>query len=411
MTEIVAARRVAVPFAEEQPQGCGRCQAAQEALTKCLVASDRERLFQALGQSVWEVTSSDGLMVLETIGGLVITRLAWGTLSQRALPSQLGGLVTWVARTGQPLILSRGPWLEPDMEEALAQVEARTILGLPVVAGSQVKAVILALRNGQSRPFTNSEISPLLLLTSQAGLALERASLSRQIEAYQEQTERLLQESTLAQEGERKRISLELHDGVAQWLVAVSHRLQSLEPKRGKRELLEVRQALEQGILELRRVIADLQPPPLEQMGLVESLRQMAGGLEKLGLEVEFIRDGSETSLTRCQQVMVYRIVQEALNNVARHARASRVRIRLYYQPGGLVVEVGDNGEGFDLAQALEKARAERRLGLAGMRQRAEALGGFCYIETQRGAGTTVTLILPFAEEGGEHGVHPRPNS
>ncbi len=129
--------------------------------------------------------------------------------------------------------------------------------------------------------------------------------------------------------------------------------------------------------------------------GLTHALRQSLEDLKTDGLDCEFSEMGTPLRLSSSMEIAVYRVVQEALNNIRKHANASKVSLRLQFQEDKLLVEIGDNGKGFDFSQTLDGAVSMGHIGLLGMKQRAEMLGGDVRIKTGVGVGTTITLSLP----------------
>ena len=146
---------------------------------------------------------------------------------------------------------------------------------------------------------------------------------------------------------------------------------------------------------ELRRVVIGLRPPALDELGLEHALRQSLEELKSDGLICKFYEEGNHTRLSSSVEIAVYRLVQEALTNIRKHANATKVNLRLRFQKDRLIVEIHDNGKGFDLSQTLNSAISVGHMGLLGMKQRARMLGGDIKIKTGAGAGTTLTLSLP----------------
>jgi len=234
--------------------------------------------------------------------------------------------------------------------------------------------------------------------------ALERGRLSQHLEAREQQVQALLRSAVEAQEAERERVSLEVHDGVAQTLVSVFQLVQTIEgilpaDSPGRELAVRASSLLHQAIQEAREVIRGLRPPILSQSGLVPALTEEARRLREVyGLAVEL--HAEPLRLSPEIEAGVYRILREALNNARRHSQASRVSLTLSRQGDDLVAVVRDEGRGFDPA-SLAAAR-QRGTGLFSMNRRAELLGGHCYIESQPGLGTTVTLVVPLTGGGGQ---------
>jgi two-component system, NarL family, sensor histidine kinase DegS len=198
-----------------------------------------------------------------------------------------------------------------------------------------------------------------------------------------------------AQEGERQRMAEDIHDGPAQVLTNAIFQVEYLDrmlsPDEGAAhaELAFLRDMLRNGLDEVRNFIADLRPPALD-VSLVAALGEAADKLEEHhGIAVEVAVEGIDERLSQPARASVLRIVQEALQNVRKHAAASRVSIGL---EGDRLV-VADNGRGFDLMRLA--SGATRNFGLQFMRERAELMGAQLHIESRQGEGTRILLRLP----------------
>jgi two-component system, NarL family, sensor histidine kinase UhpB len=204
-----------------------------------------------------------------------------------------------------------------------------------------------------------------------------------------------------AEERERERIAHELYAGTAQTLAGVLVRLRILERDSGRDPSCgpvdevaeEVRQALE----EIRAVARRLRPPELDELGVRAALEAHARRLtDGASLRMEFHGHVPETCLSDEARMALFRVVQEALTNAARHARASHVHTRFVPAADALVVEVEDDGTGFDPAEALTRSPGAG-LGLPGMEERAGYAGGSLAMDTAPGHGTRLRLLLPWA--------------
>jgi len=192
-----------------------------------------------------------------------------------------------------------------------------------------------------------------------------------------------------AQEDERRRIARELHDEVGQSLTAAVlwiARVKADVPPAPARQLEEIGNAVRATLEEVRALAANLRPEALDELGLPAALRQLAIEAERAGLVVERSVD-QDIRLSPEQEVVVYRIAQEALANVMRHARAQRVELRLERVDDGARLQVADDGVG---AEGMQQGS-----GVRGMRERALLAGGSLAVQSRRGAGTAVTLELP----------------
>src|SRR5437762_11692526 len=194
--------------------------------------------------------------------------------------------------------------------------------------------------------------------------------------------ERLLSKLVWAQEEERKRVSLEIHDGPAQTLYAALMRLQAYravreeDAERAAADFTEAERGIRETLSEIRRLIFDLRPMSLDEIGLLPSLRQYAAKYEQRhGLRVEVRSRGEERRLPVSLETALYRIVQEALTNIWKHARATRASVTITFDARRCGIQIADDGVGFELASVGAEDQGEH-LGIASIRERAEMLGG-----------------------------------
>jgi len=218
----------------------------------------------------------------------------------------------------------------------------------------------------------------------------------------------LLNQVITAQEEERKRIARELHDQTGQILASLSVGLKVLEDANDlavvRNTAREMRQVLSQTQDGIRQLALELRPAVLDDLGLEAALARYARECsQKWGLEVDMHSTGlGGERLSPHVETAIYRIVQEALTNVFRHARAGNVSILLERRDAVLVAIVEDDGVGFMVEDALSRPLPERHLGLFGMAERAALIGGTLTIESSPGHGTTVYLAIPLSQEGGQ---------
>ena len=212
-----------------------------------------------------------------------------------------------------------------------------------------------------------------------------------------------------AQEEERRALSRELHDEVGQSFSAVlreAENLRDLEPAADVRPRLEsIRSVAEKGINEIRNMALLLRPSMLDDFGLVPALDWHARETAKrTGMHVQLNSDLTD-ELPEEHKTCIYRVVQEALNNCARHAQASTVQVAVRRQTGKILLSVMDDGSGFD-------PRRVRGMGLLGMEERVRHLGGTFEVDSEPGRGTRVEIVLPLASLNGEHrnGTNPHPS-
>lgn len=229
-----------------------------------------------------------------------------------------------------------------------------------------------------------------LIRLHEATLADERAR------ALQER----IAQVTLIQEEERRRISRELHDGLGPSLAAIGNRLRSCRqlvrtnPDGVERELEEVTDSLKGQVQEIRKLIYDLRPLALDQLGLIDAVRQQVERFsEETGVKTNFSKSG-EIALNPLVEVTLFRITQECLNNIRKHAGASEVDVRLEAMGIGVELTIEDDGRGFNPHEEISSANREG-MGLLSMRERAELIGGSLSVQSLPGSGCRVVLHIP----------------
>ena len=229
--------------------------------------------------------------------------------------------------------------------------------------------------------------------------------LLRELRNKEEARTLLLQKVIGAQEEERKRISRELHDQTGQTLTSLMMGLKCLEeqcPEGNRCRLDELRETVRQTLENLHRLSVELRPALLDDMGLVAATERYVEQwrlVHRIDVEMH-VRWLCQARLLREVEVTSYRIMQEALTNVVKHASASHVSVLLACEAGKLSVIIEDDGKGFDVA-SIDK-EASTRLGLFGMQERAQLVGGTLSIESSPSGGTTVYLRIPLFDREGE---------
>lgn len=238
---------------------------------------------------------------------------------------------------------------------------------------------------------------------------MEQLRAERLEEAERRQALRgeLLRRVVAAQETERQRVARELHDDTGQSLTAIGLGLRAVarsldqDPDRAQENLVRLEGLVDRSLEGLQRMISDLRPSQLDDLGLSAALRWCGQEVERRSdLQVEFKVEGEARPLSPAVSTALFRIAQEALNNVMKHASANHVDIDLRYGEWAVWVQVHDDGQGFDLDQLSTTDRTS--WGLLGMRERAELLGGRVELETSPGQGVLVRVSIPYQLEGAE---------
>ena len=217
--------------------------------------------------------------------------------------------------------------------------------------------------------------------------------------------EELLRQTVRAQELERQRIARELHDEVGQTLTALGMGMRAIvdnassHPDRVSRQAREMQNVVTGGLLGLQNLITGLHPPQLDDFGLVSALRWFGAQMkERFNLPVTVTSQGEEPNLSQEVRTVLYRIVQECLTNVIRHAKAERADVHVAFADDELRIRVEDDGCGFDMNAALNRHEYPC-WGLHGMQERALLVGGECTIMSDIGKGTLIEVVVPFEKE------------
>ncbi len=218
----------------------------------------------------------------------------------------------------------------------------------------------------------------------------------------------LLQHIVRSQEDERARISRELHDEIAQLLSGFSLELAALRTTTRKADISRMVDHLQglnrQMSQSLYRLVRDLRPANLDDLGLVPALNSLAAqDCQPRGLRVQLSVTGDQRRLNPLVETVLFRVAQEALNNVCRHAGVKEATVDLDYQADQVLIRIADQGAGFD---PTESFRPPRGWGLAGMRERVESLSGQLRLKSAIGRGTTVEVLLPLSDEAGKEPIN-----
>ncbi len=208
-----------------------------------------------------------------------------------------------------------------------------------------------------------------------------------------------------AQEEERKRVAREIHDGPAQLLANIVMRaefclkLLEVEPRRVKKELQYLQESVRQSLHDVRKIIFDLRPMVLDDLGLIAALkRYLADYKEQNNVRTEMVCMGPNKRMPVTTEVAVFRIIQECLNNIQKHAGAKHAVIKVEMLKDRINVTVRDDGEGFELQSVKNNKSSQEGYGLVNMRERAGLLNGKIDIISSPGKGTTVHLSVPVTE-------------
>jgi len=227
----------------------------------------------------------------------------------------------------------------------------------------------------------------------------ERKLVEDELRGSQEELRRLSSQLLEAQERERKRVARELHDGIGQTLSAMKLRIENTIDELDGTKRADKTRSLEslvsmgqQAVEEVRRISKNLWPSILDDLGLLPTISWFCREFGEMhpGIRIEKEIAVEEDNVPDPLKIVIYRILQESTNNIARHSKANRVRLSLKQEAGSLELAIHDNGVGFDLEHLASPERLDRGLGLTSMKERAELSNGTFLIDSRQGAGTTI---------------------
>ena len=230
-------------------------------------------------------------------------------------------------------------------------------------------------------------------------LQLELTEMSRKVQAAQNGLHDYIGAITSAQEDERMRLARELHDDTIQAVIALKQRVQlaqkSVKDQHGRQSLAELEILAEQTIENLRRLTRALRPIYLEDLGLVTALEMLAREISQNNqLVVDFQKTGQERRLSREEELSLYRIAQEGLNNVVKHSKASHADLKIAFETSEIKMEVSDNGNGFLVPKSPTELAPSGHFGLLGVHERADLISARLEIESALGKGTSLKVRL-----------------
>ena len=303
-----------------------------------------------------------------------------------------------VMTTGRPIVIE-DYYAHPVAVPAFTEAGVTSVVAVPIVSGDHSFGTLTLVSLGEAKHFSDRDVAILTGIGRQTGIAIENARLYENLRFY-------IQKITQAQESERKRIARELHDETIQMLIVISRRLEVLAtlaeqlPETATPHIESLQKLLGDTLRNTRRFVQDLRPPTLDHLGLVATLEGLTDDLrEKDEIEAELGVSGKARRLTPEEELVLFRVVQEALSNVRRHSKASRVIVQVKFCPGKVRISIEDNGRGFNAPDRIGDLVSSGRLGLIGMYERARTLDGTLVIRSEVGHGTVVIVDVPVQPE------------
>jgi signal transduction histidine kinase len=305
------------------------------------------------------------------------------------------GLVQQALMTAEPAI-GNSATDDPELTNFASLTKAQSLLCVPLRAGFEVYGVVLV-ASPRANAYTKEHVELVTAFCNQAVIALQNARLYQIVQADKE---RIIN----TQEDIRRQLAHELHDGPTQAVSAIAMRLNftkmlvTRDPERTIAELEKLEELARKTAREIRTMLFTLRPLVLETQGLAVALEQYADKLnEAEELSVHIDSDLLER-LAPTTEGIAFSIIEEAVNNAKKHARANNIDVRLRLQQDLFVAEVKDDGRGFDLSSVDRDYDQRGSLGLVNMRERAALVSGSLTINSELGQGTVVTLLIPLSD-------------
>jgi signal transduction histidine kinase len=276
----------------------------------------------------------------------------------------------------------------------------RSWLGVPLLAEGRAIGLVTLVKQAPGF-FTPEQVKLAEAVAAPASVAITNARLFGEVQSNRKRLETVSRRLVEVQETERRHLAHELHDEIGQSLTAILYRLEAVKASRtsGNGILDEAIEITDRTMQSVRNISLDLRPSLLDEAGLAETLRWYVDRMVRSDtLEVNLSVSPVLRSLPLDVRTACFRIVQEALTNVVRHAEARRARVELKQSGSRVELAVWDDGRGFDVEEAYREARSGTSMGILGMRERAELLGGELVFASSPGAGTTVKASVPLPE-------------
>ena len=309
------------------------------------------------------------------------------------------GISGWVASHREPVVISHDKESDPRYMpfQSLRGRDFTSMVSVPMETDPGGLVGVLNVHTAQRREFTDRDVELLLVIGRLIAGALHQARLHRQLVARERAHENFVEQVIEAQEMERRRLAADIHDGISQRLITLSYRLDAAsravadDPAAAAEQLGKARELVELTLREARAAIGGLRPPVLDDLGLAGGLASLARSIPQVGIDVDL----ADTRLPDHIELALYRIAQECLQNVVKHAKATNARLTFTVCEDVARLEIVDDGVGFDTFEHPLGSDEMGGYGLLSMAERAEIVGGRLNIRSRPGAGTAVTATIP----------------
>jgi signal transduction histidine kinase len=371
---------------EEMRQRLAESQGVQRVTSGLLRKNKLQDVLDIICNEALNLTDATGsaVLLLDSEGWLQVTSAVGEPLSSLDRLTVDGPWTGRVARQGEPVVFNDVASLGL---HDLSELKIHALLAVALKVESNIIGILAVINKVGG--FTRDDLRIISLFADQAAIVIEQTQLHQQVEQ-------------MAVMEERQRLARELHDSVTQALYSINlyaeaaRRALTADKKRTAMEnIKKLRETTREAILEMRLLVFELHPVILEEEGLIAALQARLAAVEnRSGLRTEIKIEGKK-QLPISVEKELYRIAQEGLNNIVKHAQASNLRINVIYRDDTVCMELWDDGIGFD----LQSARSCGGMGLRGMEERVQKIGGVLAIETSPGTGTKITVMVPLEKQ------------
>jgi two-component system, NarL family, sensor kinase len=310
------------------------------------------------------------------------------------------GISGWVARHREPVVITDDKEADPRYLpiQSLRGRDFTSMVSMPMETDPGGLVGVLNVHTVARREFTDGDVELLRVIGRLIAGAMHQARLHRQLVARERAHELFVEQVIEAQEIERRRVAGDIHDGISQRLITLSYRLDAAaravggDPEEASSQLAEARELVGLTLGEARVAISGLRPPVLDDLGLAGGLASLARSIPHLDMELDL----ADVRLPEHIEIALYRIAQEGLQNIVKHAGASVARLRFAVDAESTArLEIVDNGIGFDTSEHPLGSDEMGGYGVLSMAERAELVGGRLNIRSRPGSGTAVTATIP----------------
>ncbi len=370
---------------------------------------DLREIFLAILQQTLNLTRAhfSGVLLIDDATG----ELEWKAIRGNTFHHELGyfapnATLLSILKNIEPLAVHQSKNNNYSLSEVpvLAEEKLESTLWLPLQVENKLKGM-LVIGYRHSHDFSGREMRLLNSLAEKHTIAMVNTKLYTDLLKREKELEILSGAHVQAQEEERRRIAREIHDGLGQMLTAIKFNLEMLEDiitigEEQRERIDDMKNLLDSVMKEAREISYNLMPSVLEDFGLAPALQLLSEQFSNLtGIKINYLAQGLKERLEPNMEVGLYRIAQESLNNIAKHAEATEVNLQIIRYSDGVRLMVEDNGKGISIKIPAIMKIGKNNMGLVNMRERASSMGGNFLIDSMPEHGTVITVEIPLINE------------